>query len=93
MIEIHQFRLRPDADESVFIEADARVQQTYFYAQRGIRRRTTARSRDGQWLAMCHWDNDDCADAAAQRAFPGEFSSLAPLVDLDTVTTDRFFEL
>jgi hypothetical protein len=95
MVEILTFRLLAPNDASVdrFRQADADAQQTFFYVQPGIRRRTTAQSGDGQWVVLTFWDSHEVADAAAaQSQFPENFSAAAALVDLASISRNRFRE-
>jgi hypothetical protein len=68
LIELLTFRLVAGADETAFLEADARVQQLFFPHQPGAIRRTTARGIDGEWLVVTLWWSGDEADAAARAA-------------------------
>ena len=52
VVEIFTFRLRPEADEADFIEADANVQAGFYYQRPGFVRRTTAKSTDGDWAVV-----------------------------------------
>jgi hypothetical protein len=93
MVEILNLRLNHDADSEAFQTADADVQQTFFYGQPGIRRRTTAHATDGQWAVLTFWDSDEVADAAAAKArFPEDFEQVAKHVDPASITRTRFHE-
>jgi len=63
LIEIATFRLAPGVTEGDFVGLDARVQTDFVYQQRGVVRRTTARSAD-EWLAVTFWGSmKDAEDA------------------------------
>lgn len=62
------FRLRADANMEQFVAADAAVQSEFSYQQRGIVRRTVARSDDDCWLVLTIWDSPDAAAAAAETS-------------------------
>lgn len=67
IIETMTFRLRSDADEADFLQADQRVQVAFAYQQPGLVRRTTARSGDGGWIVVDLWESAPDADAMAER--------------------------
>ena len=51
-------------DEADFLDLDARAQTGFVYQQHGCVRRTTARSSDGEWLALTFWGSTkNAADA------------------------------
>ena len=89
IVEIVTFRLADGVDEERFLAADHRVQTEYFYLQRGIVRRTTARGADGGWLVLTFWDSIEDADSAAS-ALPEEYASL---IDGTTIRTERYSTL
>lgn len=93
-IEIATFRLRDDAEESVFLAADERVQKEFFYGRPGIMRRTTARSSDGQWLVVTLWGSEEEAAAAAEAA-PSDpvHTAFMEHVDPESFTAKRFVSL
>jgi hypothetical protein len=93
VIEVQQFRLQDGVDDDSFIAVDARAQQEFFYAQRGLRRRTTARSTDGQWISICFWDDDASADSAVCAVRPPCLVEMQGLIDTATVTRSRYHEL
>jgi hypothetical protein len=94
VIEITTFRLIPDAKEEAFLDADRRVQTEVVPNHAGFLRRTTARSRDGEWLVMVLWrstqDADTSGHVAADHPVTHEFMAL---VDVATVTTARYSTL
>jgi hypothetical protein len=67
VIEILSFRLAPDADTTAFVQADRRVQTEFAYHQPGLRRRTTARGPDGDWIVIDMWRSEADADACEAR--------------------------
>ena len=94
MIETVTFRLAPDTDEAVFLDADRRVQTEFFYQQPGLVRRTTARDRHGEWIVIVIWRSEGDAEAAAQLSErDGAASDFMALVDSATVRTGRYTEL
>jgi hypothetical protein len=68
VIELTTFRLRPGVDEAALVAADAAVQTAFAYQQRGLRRRTTAKGADGEWLVSTLWDSVDDAKRAEAAA-------------------------
>lgn len=94
MIETVTFRLAPDTDEAVFLDADRRVQTEFFYRQPGLLRRTTARDRHGEWIVIVIWRSEDDAEAATRRSeHDPATSELMALVDRATVQTRRYSPL
>ncbi len=59
VVEVFTFRLRPDVSESQFLDADAAVQTQFYYQQRGMARRTTAKGPDGEWVSVVFWGSED----------------------------------
>jgi hypothetical protein len=77
MIEIVTYRLREGADPDKFKAIDERLQTEFFYQQPGIHRRTTARSSDGTYVSITHWDSASAAEAAEMKTrLANEFTSL-----------------
>lgn len=94
VIETVTFRLAADTDESVFLDADRRVQTEFTYHQPGLLRRTTARDQQGEWIIVVLWSSQDDAEAAARRAErDGTTAELMALVDGATVETRRYSTL
>jgi hypothetical protein len=94
VIEIMSFRLKSEADEAAFLEADRRVQTEFAYHQPGLSRRTTARSDDGQWIVIDLWQSEAAADACDERwSIDPVATNFMALVDEATVTTKRFATL
>ena len=89
VIEIVTFRLASGVDDATFIAADERVQKEFFYMQRGLVRRTTARGLGGEWLVLTFWDSVADAESAA-GAVPEDFTAL---IDRSTYRTTRYTTL
>ena len=83
ILDTTAFRLADGADQEAFLQADKRVQTEVAYQQRGMLRRTTARSGDGEWLVTVLWD--DAANATDLFA-----AELSPFADAATVRTARY---
>ena len=94
MIEVTTFRLREGVDEADFVAADAVAQTGFFYQQRGLVRRTTARPVAGadRWLVVTWWGDAATADAAAAAlADPSANGAARAYLDcLDDVDVQRF---
>ena len=88
------FRLAAGTEEAAFLEADRRVQTEFAYRQRGLLRRTTARSDDGDWVVIDLWRSDADADASDAR-WDGDAAAAAfmALVDRATMQVRRYHEL
>ena len=63
LIENVTFRLAEGISTVEFLAIDARFQEDFAYQQKGLLRRTTARSDDGTWLVVNLWDSRESADA------------------------------
>jgi hypothetical protein len=92
IIEHRTFRLAVGAVESVFLEADRRVQTEVAPFQHGFIRRTTARGDDGRWLVETLWYSDVDAIAAAEADGPA-VESLRVCVDPASVEVVRWTTL
>ena len=94
MLEITTFRLRGDADESAFVDADKAMQAEFHHQQPGIVRRTSARADDGEWTEIVIWGSEDVADAARAAAATDEWvASYAALIDHATIRVARYRDL
>ena len=68
VVEVTQFRLADGVKDDAFLAHDRRLQTELFPNRPGFLRRTTAR-RDGDWVVVTLWSNED--DAASVRARHG----------------------
>jgi hypothetical protein len=97
LIEITTFELAASADESAFLEADARMQQQFAHLQPGLVRRTTARGDGGEtakWLVLTFWYSAETADRAASAAAADECAqTFRALIDESTIETRRYSTL
>jgi heme-degrading monooxygenase HmoA len=94
MILVVTYRLRTNADESAFIALDAQLQTDFYYQQPGIERRTTARSTDGAWVTISHWDSTDAIAAARSAAVAeGVMAKLGEYIDMSTITGTTYAPL
>lgn len=91
IIEVDQFTLRDGVKEDDFLTADARYQEDVAYQLSGLRRRSTARGADGQWVVLTWWESGDLADegvrAARELAANFDFNSL---IDTDSRKVLRY---
>ena len=91
MIEILTFRLKPDADECEFLDADRQLQTDFAYQQPGLIRRTTARGGAGEWTVIDLWRSDADADACDTRWAADPLAQrFMSFVDPATVQTRRY---
>jgi hypothetical protein len=94
VIEIMRFRLGDGVDEDEFLLADRRLQVEFAYHQPGLSRRTTARSRAGNWIVIDLWETPDAADACAKRwDHDPVVQAFMALLDKDSVQNERYFDL
>ena len=83
IIEVRTFRLA--ADEATFVAADKSEQHALMTRNRGMIRRTTAKSDNGEWLVLTLWDGHDSVEEPA-----GE---LAACIDAASVDVRRYQDL
>ena len=57
IVEVRTFRLA--SDEDAFLAADKDEQHALMTRNRGMIRRTTAKSDSGEWLVLTLWDSHD----------------------------------
>jgi hypothetical protein len=91
LIETVTFRLAAGVERAAFFEADALVQQRFFYLQPGLLRRTVARSDDDTWIAVVLWYSAADADAsmeAARRDVAAQ--AFDALIDRTTIRRARY---
>jgi hypothetical protein len=94
VIEITRFRLREGTDESMFIEADARLQREFAYRQPGLLRRTTAHGEDGGWIVIHLWRSREDSDRCSARWDSDSIvSRFMDLVDRASFEVARYEEL
>jgi hypothetical protein len=91
IIDTTTFRLRPGADPSEFLAADAKVQTGFSYQQPGLVRRTTACDAAGEYLVVEMWNTAEAADL--QRSAAADSAVIAnamALIDLDSIRVSRY---
>ena len=94
MIEVTTLRLKADADEAAFVEADKAMQAGFHYHQPGIIRRTSARTDDGEWVEIVLWGSEQQADTARDAAANDALvTAYAAHVDHDSVRVARYRDL
>jgi hypothetical protein len=94
VVEVTRFRLLPDVDEAEFRAADARYQTDFAYRQPGLVRRTTAISKDGEWIVIDLWRTAGDADGCRRHAVEDPAARAhAAMVDQASVQSARFLEL
>ena len=91
VLEIATFRLRADASESAYLNADQEVERTHVAQQPGFLSRQIDSTDDGQRIVVVHW-----ADAASAEASMATFmqapatADFMALVDADTMAMTRY---
>jgi len=94
IVELLTFRPRAGVTEDELRAAEARVYEDFAMHQRGIVRRTTARSEDGEWLVVQLWYDLECADAAATAAAAHPATAaLHALAEPESLATRRYEDL
>ena len=94
IIEVLTFRPRPGVTEDELRAAEGLVYEEFAMQQRGIIRRTTAVSDDGEWLVLQLWGDEPSADAAdAAAASHAAVAALHGLADPDSLTSRRYRDL
>ena len=61
MIETTTFRLADGVADDVFLVTDDNVRTQFLYQQPGFVRATTARGRDGEWILIVVWGDEEHA--------------------------------
>jgi hypothetical protein len=94
VIEIMMFVLNSEVGAEEFFKLDASIQTEFFYAQRGLQRRTTAHSVDGGWVVITFWDSPQDADRAADAfATCGDLNDAwVRAIDQTSITISRYTE-
>jgi len=91
VIELMQFRLRPETRAQDFLQADHRLQTEFAYLQPGLLRRTTASNEGGEWLVVDLWRTAGDADACAERWEQDQVAlAFMALIDASSVRVQRF---
>ncbi len=94
LIENATFRLVDEVSTEEFLSIDARFQEDFAYQQKGLLRRTTARSEDGTWLIMNLWDSLESADAPKDTTYSAAvIEAMHRCIDFSTHKVERFFDL
>lgn len=70
IIEVVQFKLNSDIDESTFLEA-AKSSSSFLKSCNGFVRRQLSKNNDGVWLDYVEWQTMDAAKKAAEL-FPSQ---------------------
>lgn len=92
VIELMHFRLLAGTHDKDFLAADRRLQTEFAYQQPGLLRRTTARTKNGQWLVIDYWRTDGDADACAEQWDEDPIAqSFMDLIDRSSVQVQRFW--
>lgn len=91
LIENATFRLMEGISPDEFLAIDARFQEDFAYQQKGLLRRTTARSDDGTWLVVNLWDSQESADAPKDMAHCAQVvEEMHRYIDFSTHKVERF---
>lgn len=91
LIETATFRLVDGVSVDEFLEIDARFQEDFAYQQKGLLRRTTARSDDGTWLVVNLWDSPESADAPKNTEHCAQvLEDIQRCIDFSTHKVERF---
>ena len=85
VVEIVRFRLAAGTDEQTFLQENDRVQRDYIPHQSGYISRETARSDDGEWLVLVHWQSEQDADASMGK-FMSDPNTQGFVATLDNAT-------
>lgn len=94
VIEIARMRLRPGVADEAFVAQNRIVDRDHVRAQPGFVSRELARSADGEWIVVVHWDTPEAADASmATFASAPAAARFMALVDPDTLSMRRYLLL
>ena len=93
LIENATFRLVEGVSVEEFLKIDARFQEDFAYQQKGLLRRTTARSDDGTWLVVNVWDSYESADAPKNTDYCLQvLEQMHRCIDFSTHKVERFID-
>lgn len=86
------FRLVEGVSNDEFKQVDARFQEDFAYQQKGMLRRTTARSDDGTWLVMTLWDSEVSANGEKNITPEGKAALMRmhECINFDTHTLESY---
>jgi len=94
VIEVTRFRLRDELSVDDFLVVNAKYQTEFVYQQVGIRRRTVAPGRDGEWLALTFWaSKSDVHRAEREAARSSVAQAFESCVELSSRSVEYFKEL
>ncbi|MBS3050880.1 MAG: hypothetical protein J4400_01915 [Candidatus Aenigmarchaeota archaeon] len=65
-LEIVQFRLKSETDEKDFISAAEELQKEFLGKAAGFIDRALARTEDGNWMDVLHWETPEDAQRVAK---------------------------
>ncbi len=68
VIEWAPFRLAEGVSEAVLLAASEALQTGFISKQKGYVKRELAKTADGQWVDVIHWDSAESAEKAMQNA-------------------------
>ena len=68
VVEWAPFRVREGVSEAALLEASEALQRDFLAGQRGFVRRELLRGKDGQWVDLVYWENEETATAVIQAA-------------------------
>ena len=89
ILTIKTFRLKDNADEAAFLEADRRLQREFTYKQPGLLHCTTAKSTSGEWLVLHRWTSTHAADGPSGGSDP-VVEAWVDFIDHSTADVARF---
>jgi len=91
VVEVVRFRLVSGTDEAVFLRENSRVQREFVAIQPGYVSRQIAKSDDGEWLVLVHWQSAANADETS-AAFMREPANqvLVAMIDGATYSAGRY---
>ena len=89
------FRLVDGVSDEEFKAIDARFQEDFAYQQKGMLRRTTAKSEDGTWLVMTLWDSAESSDGEKNITEAGKaaLTAMHDAINFETHQLERFVTL
>lgn len=91
LVETIRFRLAAGVAPGEYLRADARVEREHLGRRPGFLGRTVSRSREGEWLVICHWESlEDARSAMAELAAEEAVLELAQLRAHGTGSISRY---
>ncbi len=90
LVELTHFQLVADAEESHFLQAAKEMEKGFLAHQTGFIQRTLVR-KEGKWVDIVYWQDQDSMEAAMQKAESAPAAgSFLHMIDFSTVEMNLY---